>query len=494
MTRLSDPQGRRVQAVKELIAMLYDEAAYACIGTLYRMGVISFGSTAEITIDFSQPEGQILVNKGDSRAAWTTRRDAAMERVQPEMRNNAGLRTAIDLADAMLSTPVPDVYAGSSARQAVVILLTDGPPCPDIAIERVLPGIGGNLCQNVNWILHYLNGNQPIFNGYVGENARTGGFEFPYGLRDYFFDTQMLLGNTQFHIVYFTAVQQINAVSILVEEAWSEIASRRRGRYISPRQINGDLNQLGVILDALVSPFLNPRRELILFSPSGSECIGTFVVEPYQDSALLLSLRRSTSGSFPIIEAPSHNPLRIWGEGIPFGFAPYLHVDDTLPELRTIRLDNAPPGVWTVRAVGADCERLDMQIARFPLKIDRLTPMRVTIQADYPYATNDDSARLQIIMTNAFGTLVRFWSDIHPIGGCGVFSTTQPAAQSILDSLPCFRLINHQPGILYSESALPAPGVLNYAFSMQITVESVDPAARTPIVLFTIEHTYSGEG
>jgi len=482
MEILSDPTGTRITAVHTLIAALYDDAAYRCAGLLHRIGVIAFGSDAEPLIAFSDPAGQIRVTPDEPRAGWRARRDAAIARVIVENRRNAGLRAAIELADAMLLTPTPDPATDDAVmRQRLVILLTDGPPCPDIAVERALPEIQGGLCASTSWVLHYLRADQPFLNDYVGGNASAGGFEFEYGLNDYFLGSAALLGTTQFHVVYFTPQRQLSFVPPLLDEAWADITSRRRGLYFSPARIDGDLDQLAIVLDTIVSPLLNPARELVLFSPDVAGCTGSFVVQPYLDSAMLVTLRRGADGALPRLIPPNPvNPLGV-----------HLLAEGALPDARRYLLDNAPPGVWTIAASDTDCELIDAQVARYPLEIVIESPESVTINRQSPYYAIDESAYVGVTFTNAFGSPMRVRAD-HPIAGCASFNATLPSAQTAIAALPCFTLRTVSDGVLRSDAGLPAPGAADYFYRYESTFTSVDPRdAGASLPLVVIDRSYS---
>lgn len=481
-TTITDPTGQRVAAVRSLISALYAEAAYTCPGTLYRLGVIGFGSTAEALVSFAAPEGQIQVAAGEPYADWAARRDAASARVVPQMLRNAALRPPLEMADAMLATPAP--ADDSSRRQRLVILLTDGPPCPDAAVERFVPGIGDRPCSSVQWIVHSLTGNEPLLFDYVGANAAAGGFEFDYGLLDYLRGSQALSGSTEFHVVYFTPAMQLDSVSSLVEDAWQRVTSAQNGQYFSPRRINGDLAQLPVILDTLVGPYLSPRRELVLFSPSDAGCTGQFVIEPLIDSAALVTLTRTGAGLLPQIVPPP---------GVDASAAMQVLADANQEATQRVRLDNAPPGVWSVTAPG-DCEALDVQVARYPLTPLWVAPEAITINPEAPYFSGAENAHVTVTLTNSFGSPVAVPPGLT-LSGCGAFTSTSPMAQALLQQAGCFGFFAGEAGEFRSFYALPAPAAASYFVVLTLAVPSVDPVQAGQLLeVFRLELTYFAAG
>ncbi len=472
-----DPNGLRVEAVRTLIDMLYDQAAYRCPGVLYRIGVLGFGDDAHVLIGFDMPEGQIRVGANEPQHTWAAQREASSALVVPEALHNSSYRAALEAANTMLATPAGD--GSDQNRRRVITLLLDGTPCTRAAFTLQLPVLGGvSACSSPQWIEQYLLGNVTLLNRYTGANYPAGGFDFEYGLDNFLIASEALSGNTSFNVIFFTTRGRIGSFGSQIDGIWSELTASHNGTYFSPAQIGGDLRQIAISLDQIVAPYLTPARVLVLFRPDGTDrCTGTFVLEPYLSSATLVTALNNADGTPAELLDP--------------------HGESVTPTLETrinrqYTLNNPLPGAWSVHTTG-NCETADATYEALPVHVVVLPAVieDTTVVSELPYYKQGSSATINLFMMNAFGGLIVTNPD-YPLDICGTFTTTSPAADSALKALGCFGMKNYFNVLWRADTPLPAPVRGSYLLIIEGTVSSADPAnSGTPIQVFEIEKTYT---
>lgn len=122
----NDPLEQRKYAVQVAIDLMADIALDSCPGIIHRVGIISYGSTAEVDLPlsavgpFNPAEPDVAYGRRDELRA--TARAATLGQTNPS--------DAFAQAKAMLDSAAP-LNDGDQARKRAIIFVTDGIPCVD---------------------------------------------------------------------------------------------------------------------------------------------------------------------------------------------------------------------------------------------------------------------------------------------------------------------------------------------------------------------------
>lgn len=122
----NDPTEQRRYAVESAIDLMADIALDSCPGVIHRVGVISFGTTAEVDLPLSEIGP---FNPAEPGAAYA-RRDELKASVRADDLGQTSPSAAFTEARRMLDEAAP-LNDGEQARKRAVIFITDGIPCVD---------------------------------------------------------------------------------------------------------------------------------------------------------------------------------------------------------------------------------------------------------------------------------------------------------------------------------------------------------------------------
>lgn len=122
----NDPLEQRKYAVQSAIDLMADIALDSCPGVIHRVGVISYGSAAEVDLPLSEIGP---FNASEPDVAYS-RRDELKTSVRATTLGQTNPSDAFAQAKAMLDNAAP-LNDGEQARKRAIIFVTDGIPCVD---------------------------------------------------------------------------------------------------------------------------------------------------------------------------------------------------------------------------------------------------------------------------------------------------------------------------------------------------------------------------
>ena len=122
----NDPTEQRKYAVQSAIDLMADIALDSCPGVIHRVGVISYGSTAEVDLPLSEIGP---FNPAEPDVAYG-RRDELKASVRATTLGQTNPGDAFAQAKAMLDNAAP-LNDGEQPRKRAIIFITDGIPCVD---------------------------------------------------------------------------------------------------------------------------------------------------------------------------------------------------------------------------------------------------------------------------------------------------------------------------------------------------------------------------
>jgi len=474
-----DPDADRIDAVGNLIDVLYENAAIRCPGVIHRLGVIGFGSEAEVIVGFDDELSLIQVE--DITDNWEAKRDALKGEIRTASLGDTSLRDAADLANSMFETPFP---ASAVQRARTLIIISDGTPCTQLARDRYLANEIVQLpftdasrgpCQNPGWITHYLLGDEndgATFDSYNTEATyRDAGFDFPNGFANYL-DTSGLGVNTSVNVLLFnTAPEYINDS---INLAWTNVTSAKQGQYFEPnyffRENLGRLDRrlIAVTLDNIVSELIGVERNNITFNADADTCVGAFFLEPYASSTTIISTTRPSPEQRVSITDPNGDELPAQNQ--PFGISSVQYSAGRSVE-RFIVI-NPLPGRWQITDPTGDCENVVATFETITLNVNVLAPTAVVPNVQSPYFTTSNADYISIILTDSVGE--RFEENAaYPLNICGRINSNNPEANALI-SQPCvLEFAAAEEGVWRSTTPVPAPRQGTYTVQLTATVDSV---------------------
>ena len=122
----NDPTEQRKYAVQSAIDLMADIALDSCPGVIHRVGVISYGSTAEVDLPLSEIGP---FNAAEPDVAYS-RRDQLKASVRATTLGQTNPSDAFAQAKAMIDNAAP-LNDGEQPRKRAIIFVTDGIPCVD---------------------------------------------------------------------------------------------------------------------------------------------------------------------------------------------------------------------------------------------------------------------------------------------------------------------------------------------------------------------------
>ena len=122
----NDPTEQRKYAVQSAIDLMADIALDSCPGVIHRVGVISYGSTAEVDLPLSEIGP---FNAAEPDVAYS-RRDQLKASVRATTLGQTNPSDAFAQAIAMIDNAAP-LNDGEQPRKRAIIFVTDGIPCVD---------------------------------------------------------------------------------------------------------------------------------------------------------------------------------------------------------------------------------------------------------------------------------------------------------------------------------------------------------------------------
>lgn len=127
----NDPTEQRKYAVQSAIDLMADIALDSCPGVIHRVGVISYGSTAEVDLPLSEIGP---FNAAEPDVAYS-RRDQLKASVRATTLGQTNPSDAFAQAKAMIDNAAP-LNDGEQPRKRAIIFVTDGIPCVDNDLDR----------------------------------------------------------------------------------------------------------------------------------------------------------------------------------------------------------------------------------------------------------------------------------------------------------------------------------------------------------------------
>jgi len=465
--RTNDPQALRIDAVGNLIDILYENAALRCPGVAHRIGVVGFGSEAEILLNFE--EGVIRVEDADDD--WATARNALKSRVASDELGLTAFLPAFVSAQALFDSVPPIESAGSSSRARAILLVTDGEPCTAVASNNTLENSVG-YCQSPSYARHYFEANA----GFDNNNYLEEGFETPTGLRNAL--NGLVTASTSVNVLMFnnsrSTWQEVN-------EGWTRITGEHHGIYVAPDDNRlRSPRQIATILDDIISPLIGSVRNVIPVTEVDGQCVGPFYLEPYLSSTTILSATRPADENLRVqIIDPNGN--RIPSQDTTFNNMNIRYNSGDAIE-RYILL-NPPPGEWRViDPTGQDCEEVDAKYEAIEVNIDLTSAAPIVPNIVAPYTRDDGASTVRLSLTDSLGSP---FSGIpnYPLelsGRVQFLNNTRPEVQGQLDALDNIQFIPAQniPGV-WESSPLPAPVQGNYQLTITAQAAAVNPTNAT---------------
>jgi len=442
-----DRNDLRIDAVGNLIDTLYENAALRCPGVTHRIGVVSFGSSAQETLTLDR--GAIYVENPDSD--WETPRNRLKSAIQSQQLGATAFYEAFQTAQNLFDTAAPLPGAGQKPRARAIIVATDGEPCTPASTQ----------CSMGSWLNQY-------FNGTSDDSWEGLGFEVQRGLRAGL--NELLTANTAVHVLMFRENQA--PTQEVVNQSWSLITSEHRGTYFQPQQIVS-LKQIAVIFADITSGLIGTTPNIIPITNVNGQCVGEFYLEPYISSTALINATRPDNERIQIID-PNGNTLP--SQNAVMGPSRIRY--NAGQSIERFIVFDPTPGRWTiVDPTGEQCEVVTAAFETISLNIAATPPPPIVPNIRPPYTQpNNSNGVVQITLTDSIGN--RFEETRgYPLNICGrarYLNNARPDIQQIVNNLECISFQAQGNGVWQSE-LLPAPAQGTYQLTLTATTAAANP-------------------
>jgi len=474
---LNDANNLRIDSVTNVFDILYENAALMCPGTTHRLGVVGFGTNADVLVEMTD------IRVDDPNSEWERERDRLGSRVTADQLGLTSLRAPLEEANSMFQTPISD----EETRGRVILILSDGAPCTLAArnLATPLPELGGAACQDPDWLVHYLTGDIPQLQDYNGDaNYLEAGFDFAQGLDSYLESTQTLGGATSLNVLLFSR-NATGDIPEAVNQAWRQVTGQRNGEYYSPADLQNDQTQVTVILENLISERIGNAGEDVLFQNVNGECAGEIVLEPYRSSTTIIATTRPNVEDRVRLFQP--DGTEIIPQNTIIGGSE-IRYNEGRTRQRFI-ISDPVPGVWRLIDPTGICEvQADNQTISVTPSVT--APIDVIPVIASPFYGEDGEDYLNVFLTDSFAEPFNE-IDAYPLN---VMATIGIEPISSLSRLPLepltltFSFIGD--GQWRSTTPVPAPVRGAYTVNIEASVESV-VAGNPPLPIFTATGNYT---
>lgn len=204
----NDPDGFRIEAARQVIHQLGDNALYLCPKTIHRIGVISFGNDSEIDLPFTKIDPDL-----DHLETWQTRRKQLKSEITSKNLEETDFSEAFAIAKQMFDGLGP---LETMPRKRAIILLADGAPC-----VAELGCINGNYTFDDDLYLQALS--VQIDRDFPFQSDAEGYYLWVVAMRNQSTDND---GSTDYLNRYLRTRDQT------IREYWDELAQNRGGQLI----------------------------------------------------------------------------------------------------------------------------------------------------------------------------------------------------------------------------------------------------------------------
>lgn len=367
----NDPLEQRIEAPRYAIDWLANNHLGACPNSVHRIGVVSFGTEAEVDLP-------MLTIAPNNQEDWETILDSARQKL--EARNMEatnpllGVQKAVELLNSV--TPLED-----DLRRRAVIVLTDGQPC--------VPGVGCSFQPNdpvnqryLQTLTDTIESSLTFSPALLRQDQALKQAMQTYGglssipqdeINDIFTQFPVTPGeryNSTY--IYFIAMNSSDPYLDVVREKFHAIASAHGGELIDLEQ-----NLLEV-----PSEFNRIMSWLAGITPILMGC-GNLPVDPYLSGAIL-DVFKVARGLEVEIKNNGHSLKSGQGDTEYFGLAQYSEFG----AVEHYRFLQPPAGLWNIEAA-SDCDKIQASFQPFKAQVEQVQPNTVVPFYNLDGATSD---------------------------------------------------------------------------------------------------------
>lgn len=371
----NDPLNQRISSPKYAIDWLANNRIGLCPGVVHRIGIISFGTEAEVDLQLTK------IDPADQKQ-WDEIRRKLEEKVQEKNLNATNPLAAFKLAKEMLGNAE---QLGSQPRKRAIVLLTDGQPCvPDVGCSSD-PEAPVNV-RYMQDLLKYIQDNFKFDKDLQALDDAIKQAELTYGkienipdedVKNIFADhpvtVDQFYGSTY---IFILAMNARDPYLDIVGEVFKQIASEHGGELIDlqqndlevPKQFNRVLSQLAGVTPKLFG-------------------CGNLAIDPYLSGAVL-DVFKMAEGLEVEIKYNGKSLKAGQGDVDYFGMVQYSQFG----AVEHYRFVQPQAGLWTIDAT--NCNGIESSFIPFKANVVQLEPSAIvpqylkgtaTSDPDYPY-------------------------------------------------------------------------------------------------------------
>lgn len=429
----NDPLGNRYYGTHYGLDWLANNHLGLCPEAVHRMGVISFGSTVEVSLPLTKigPHNQ---------QEWDAQRALLRSKIGPKDLRGTDPKLAFEEARKMLDETAPDDYP----RKRVIILLTDGAPC----VEELGCGTRGDAMNHERYNSEFLKQVRADFGFSEGlrqqENALRAAIQ-KYGSADRIPDEERnnILGDYPITLADLRQSTYIWVLAMNASEPYTE-RDKTLFRTISEEH-GGKLVNLANNRNEIPLQFNQVLSALSGISPVLLGC-GNLAVQPYLAGAQLDFYKIGTDLKVTI----SYNGKTLiagQGDQDAFGMTGYSEAG----AIESYRFVMPPAGMWEITA--SDCEGVTGSFIAFNADIRQLEPTATLPHYNVAGSSSDPRypyyIRYQIVDRSSLNQIVALSNDPnYPLTMVGII--TKPDGSTVNVTFK-----NTEEGIWTGERPLP---------------------------------------
>ena len=366
----NDPLQQRINAPKYALDWLANNRLALCNDVVHRIGVVSFGTNAEIDLPMTEI-------KPSNQADWDSISGRLESSIQERYMDATNPVNAFDEAKKMFDSLSP---VGTFPRKRVIILLTDGQPC--------VPGMGCTFDKDdainkeyMNSMINNLEEDFPFSPALIKLDAaiEQAGIEYgnlsdvPDEVRNDIFVDNPVTNEDYENSTYIYIVAMNGATPYLnsVGGAFEEIADFHGGEVV-------DLRKNAIEVPRVFNDLLS---KTVGITPTLLGC-GNLAVDPYLSGAIL-DVFKVAEGLELEIDFNSHKLVAGGGDIDYFGVQQYSEFGAN----EHYRFVQPPAGLWHIDS--SNCDGVEASFISFNPKIKLLEPAFAVPHYDVDGNTSD---------------------------------------------------------------------------------------------------------